>query len=41
MHRTSSLVSRPVLALAMALMLSAGIADAQTQIKSGFNLFSP
>jgi hypothetical protein len=33
--------ARPVIALATVLMLSAGIADAQTKVKAGFNLFSP
>jgi len=33
--------ARPAIALVTVLMLSAGIADAQTKIKSGFNLFSP
>jgi beta-barrel assembly-enhancing protease len=33
--------ARPAIALVTVLMLSAGIADAQTKIKPGFNLFSP
>ncbi|HEV7428674.1 MAG TPA: M48 family metallopeptidase [Thermoanaerobaculia bacterium] len=33
--------ARPAMALVTVLMLSAGIADAQTKIKAGFNLFSP
>jgi predicted Zn-dependent protease len=33
--------ARPAIALVTVLMLSAGIADAQTKIKAGFNLFSP
>src|SRR5947209_5402962 len=33
--------ARPVIALVTVLMLSVGIADAQTKIKPGFNLFSP
>jgi len=33
--------ARPAMALVTVLMLSAGIADAQTKIKPGFNLFSP
>lgn len=33
-------VSRPAIAIALALILSAGVADAQTKVKSGFNLFS-
>ena len=32
--------ARPILAMALALMMSAAVADAQTKIKSGFNLFS-
>jgi Zn-dependent protease with chaperone function len=35
------LATRPAIALATMIMLSAGIADAQTKIKPGFNLFSP
>src|SRR6059058_1609780 len=34
-------IARPVIALVTVLMLSIGIADAQTKIKPGFNLFSP
>ncbi len=41
MHRLNVLAARPTTALAVVLLLSAGIADAQTKIKSGFNLFSP
>src|SRR3954453_18321613 len=33
-------IARPAIALVTVLMLSAGIADAQTKIKAGFNLFS-
>jgi Zn-dependent protease with chaperone function len=33
--------ARPAIALVTVLMLSVGIADAQTKIKAGFNLFSP
>jgi len=33
--------ARPAITLVTVLMLSAGIADAQTKIKAGFNLFSP
>jgi beta-barrel assembly-enhancing protease len=33
--------ARPAMALVTVLILSAGIADAQTKIKAGFNLFSP
>lgn len=32
--------ARPIVAMALALMMSAAVADAQTKIKSGFNLFS-
>jgi len=39
MHRTTP--ARTAIALATALLLSAGIAGAQTRIKSGFNLFLP
>jgi Zn-dependent protease with chaperone function len=39
MQRTP--LTRPAIALVTVLMLSAGIADAQTKIKAGFNLFSP
>lgn len=38
MQRTR--IARPAIALAAVLMLSVGIADAQTRIKPGFNLFS-
>jgi Zn-dependent protease with chaperone function len=34
-------LARPAIALVTVLMISAGIADAQTKIKAGFNLFSP
>ena len=34
-------MNRKTVALALALVLSAGLAEAQTSIKSGFNLFSP
>jgi len=39
MQRTR--IARPAIALVTVLMLSAGIAGAQTKIKPGFNLFSP
>src|SRR4051795_1316849 len=39
MQRTR--IARPAIALVTVLMLSGGIADAQTKIKAGFNLFSP
>ena len=41
MNRRSDLVARPVLAMVMALTLGASIANAQTNIKPGWNLFSP
>src|ERR1041384_2381983 len=41
MNRSAHVVARPVLALMLAMSLTAGIAQAQTQIKSGWNLFSP
>src|SRR3954470_20747820 len=39
MQRTR--IARPAIALVTVLMLRVGIADAQTKIKPGFNLFSP
>ena len=41
MHRFTLFAARPAMALATVLLLSAGVADAQTKIKPGFNLFSP
>jgi beta-barrel assembly-enhancing protease len=41
MNRLRTLVSRPAITAVLALIMSAGIADAQTKIKTGFNLFSP
>ena len=41
MNRSAHFVARPVIALMLALTLTAGVAQAQTQIKSGWNLFSP
>lgn len=41
MHRLKLFAARLAMALATVLLLSAGIADAQTKIKPGFNLFSP
>lgn len=41
MNRSAHYVARPVIALMLALSLTAGIAEAQTQIKSGWNMFSP
>jgi len=41
MNRSAHLIARPVIALMIAMSLTAGIANAQTQIKPGWNLFSP
>ena len=41
MNERAHVLARPVVAVMMALMMSVAVADAQTQIKSGFNLFSP
>ena len=41
MSRIRIFVTRPVVTLSLLLTLSAAIADAQTRIKPGFNLFSP
>ena len=41
MNRSAQLLARPVIVLMLALSLTAGVADAQTKIKSGWNLFSP
>jgi hypothetical protein len=42
MHRLNVFAARPKMALFVVLLLSsAGISDAQTKIKPGFNLFSP
>ncbi|HEX8171019.1 MAG TPA: M48 family metallopeptidase [Thermoanaerobaculia bacterium] len=40
MNRSGHLVSRPAIALLVAITLMGGVAQAQTQIKSGWNLFS-
>lgn len=40
MHRPAHSAARPLLALMLALSLGSGVAQAQTKIKSGFNLFS-
>lgn len=40
MNERAHALARPVVAVMMALMMSVAVADAQTQIKSGFNLFS-
>ena len=41
MNRRQHLVSRPLVALAMVMAMTAGVASAQTNVKPGFNLFSP
>ena len=41
MQRLRLFAARPAMALATVLLLSADIADAQTKIKPGFNLFAP
>ena len=41
MNRSAKLVSRPVLALMLALSLAAGVAEAQTKVEPGWNMFSP
>jgi len=40
MNRTSQVVARPVLALTLALTLVAGVAQAQTKVNPGWNMFS-
>ena len=41
MNERAQVLARPLIAVMLALMMSVAAADAQTQIKSGFNLFSP
>ncbi len=41
MNRINSILSRPAIAVIAALVMTTGIADAQTRVKPGFNLFSP
>jgi len=41
MNRSAQIVARPVIALAIALTLVAGVAEAQTKVSSGWNMFSP
>ncbi|MEO8380362.1 MAG: M48 family metallopeptidase [Acidobacteriota bacterium] len=41
MKQTSQFVTRPVLALMLAVSLVAGVAEAQTKISPGWNMFSP
>jgi beta-barrel assembly-enhancing protease len=40
MNRSTNLVARPVIALAIAMSLIAGVADAQTKVNPGWNMFS-
>jgi beta-barrel assembly-enhancing protease len=40
MNRTAHIVARPAIALVIAMSLMAGVADAQTKINSGWNMFS-
>ncbi|HUQ70886.1 MAG TPA: M48 family metallopeptidase, partial [Planctomycetaceae bacterium] len=41
MNRTAHIVARPALAMVLMLSLVAGVAEAQTKVNSGWNLFSP
>ncbi|HKR66081.1 MAG TPA: M48 family metallopeptidase [Thermoanaerobaculia bacterium] len=41
MNRSAHLVARPVIAMMIAVSLMAGVADAQTKVNAGWNLFSP
>jgi beta-barrel assembly-enhancing protease len=41
MNRTTHVVARPALAMVLMLTLVAGVAEAQTKVNSGWNLFSP
>lgn len=41
MNRSAQFVSRPVLALMLALSLAVGVAEAQTKVNPGWNMFSP
>ncbi len=41
MNRSAQIVARPVIALAIALTLVAGVAEAQTKVNPGWNMFSP
>ncbi|HEX8153618.1 MAG TPA: M48 family metallopeptidase, partial [Thermoanaerobaculia bacterium] len=40
MNRRQQLVARPLIALALMMAMTAGVAEAQTNVKPGFNLFS-
>ncbi|HEV7241240.1 MAG TPA: M48 family metallopeptidase [Thermoanaerobaculia bacterium] len=41
MNRSAQFVARPLLALMLALSLAAGVAEAQTKVNPGWNMFSP
>lgn len=41
MNRTAHVLARPALAMMLTLSLVAGVAEAQTKVNSGWNLFSP
>ena len=41
MNRSAHVVARPVIALAIAMSLIAGVAEAQTKVNPGWNMFSP
>jgi len=41
MNRSAQTLARPAIALMIAMTLAAGVASAQTNVKPGFNLFSP
>ncbi|HEX8252837.1 MAG TPA: M48 family metallopeptidase [Thermoanaerobaculia bacterium] len=41
MNRSAQHVARPVIALMIALSLTAGVAEAQTKVNPGWNMFSP
>ncbi|MFP5245785.1 MAG: M48 family metallopeptidase [Thermoanaerobaculia bacterium] len=41
MNRSAQFVARPVIALMVVFAISAGVADAQTKVNPGWNLFSP
>lgn len=41
MNRPAHVVARPAIAFLLAITLAAGVAEAQTNVKSGWNLFSP
>jgi predicted Zn-dependent protease len=41
MNRSAHFAARPVIALAIAMALTAGLAEAQTKVNPGWNMFSP